>query len=65
MDREPQLPLERCRLPSVARSGRGLRSHNTALFEKAKVACGKHGADIDLCIDDVMLAGDLEMAEAW
>ena len=67
--REPQLPYERCRLPSKsvqAASRRFLRG-NTQLFEAAKQACAAmtKGSDLELCVDDVMMTSDLEMAKEW
>ena len=66
-DRAPQLPYERCRLPpsgaGVAR--RKLRG-NPALSEAAQEACSQQsGHNLQSCVDDVMLTGDLELANEW
>lgn len=68
--RAPQLPYERCRIPSqTAQTSRRrlLRGEtNDALLDKAKEACAKQTVgDFKLCIDDVMMTGDLGMATEW
>lgn len=66
--REPQLPYERCRLPlaSTVTTRRRLRGENGTLFESAQEACAaQKGSDFDLCVDDVMMTGDLELAKEW
>ena len=68
-DRSPQLPNERCRMPTAARpQRRRLRTQeDSALYEQAKVACegvaAKH--DVDLCIDDILTTGELGLVEIW
>ena len=62
--REPQLPYERCRMPAESvTSRRKLRANgNRKLVEQAMEAC--NGAkDFQLCLDDVILTGELELAE--
>lgn len=67
--REPQLPYERCRVPPPAmtvKAHRRLRANDGQLFEDAKQACAmKTGGDFKLCVDDVMMTGDVEMAKEW
>ena len=66
--RSPQLPYERCRMPSTSFtkfSRRKLRSaEETELFNKATEAC--NGVlDLDLCIQDVMATGEVAMADMF
>lgn len=65
--REPQLPYERCRMPSVSAESRRrkLRGQDRQLYEKALSACtANHIAEnVDSCIDDVMFTGELELAD--
>ena len=71
--RSPQLPYERCRLPTAARPGRRqlLRGNNYADLEKAKEACRRQvdaassPANFDLCVDDVLTMGDVDLAAIW
>jgi hypothetical protein len=65
--REPQLPYERCRLPSIGRpSRRNLRAQESKLLTEAQEACaGQTGSNFDLCVDDVMMTGDIGIAEDW
>lgn len=65
--RAPQLPYESCRLPTAARpSRRALRSDNV-LHQQAQVACAQveNGHDFELCVDDIMMTGDVGLALAW
>ena len=65
--RSPQLPYERCRMPSVARpSRRKLRGADLVLRNGAQEACAaQKGNDFDLCVEDVMATGDLGLAGVW
>lgn len=68
--RSPQLPYEQCRMPTAAQSAiRRLKSGNRKLMEAAQEACaaGSKLSDhnVQLCVDDVMMTGDLEMAGEW
>jgi hypothetical protein len=66
--RTPQMPLEGCKMPpAVNAAGRRLRAVNLELQAAAQTACAGHASanDVDLCIQDVMLTGDLGMAQAW
>ena len=65
--RMPQLPYERCRMPSRnAQSSRRRLRGNRKLMEAARSACaGVEGSDFDLCVDDVVMTGDLELAKEW
>ena len=65
--RAPQLPYERCRLPTAARR-RQLRQVDKILLQKAQQACGalqEGSSNLQLCIDDIMMTGDIGLAEAW
>jgi hypothetical protein len=47
---------------------RNLRTENEGLLKNAVARCTVSNTDpvnIDLCIDDVMMTGDLDLAEAW
>ena len=65
--RSPQLPYEKCRMPSVARpSRRKLRGALLALHDDAHEACAaQKGNDFELCVQDVMATGDLGLATVW
>lgn len=66
--REPQLPYEKCRMPSKAmeQQSRRLLRGDKVLLEAANAACAsKHGNDFTLCVNDVMITGDIEMAQTW
>lgn len=66
--REPQLPYEKCRMPTgVAQASRRLRAANRALYDAAVEACSAHNEpeNVDLCVNDVLLTGDMELASAW
>jgi hypothetical protein len=64
--RAPQLPYERCRMPSVEVSRRMLRAQDSKLMEQATEKCAmNHPKNVQSCIDDVMLTGNLELAEEW
>ena len=65
--RSPQLPFEVCRLPTAARPGRrNLRASNNVLLDQAELACAHiTGSDFNLCVDDVMMTGDLGLVESW
>ena len=67
-DRSPQLPFEQCRMPTASRPARrNLRAKNQELFKQAQDACAHLSeGDNDLCLDDVMMTGDVGLAEhAW
>ena len=66
-DRSPQLPYERCEMPTQARPARRLRA-DTALLKQAESACASavgNANDFSLCVDDVMATGELGLAEVW
>ena len=65
--RAPQLPYERCRMPTAARPSRRMLRADNALHAQAEKACADLPAnDFQLCIDDVMMTGDVGLAEgAW
>ena len=65
-DREPQLPYERCRMPSVSAAARRrkLRGQDRKLYEQAVSACAENQIpeNMQSCIDDVMFTGELDLA---
>ena len=61
--REPQLPYERCRMPTEARPNRR-KLRSTALFEQAQSACAG-ASNVNLCVDDVLSTGDIGLATVW
>lgn len=64
--REPQLPYERCRLPSAPRPQRRRLRANTGLLTEAQQACGHvTGNAFNLCVDDVITTGDIGLASEW
>ena len=64
--RSPQLPYEQCRMPTAPRPARRRLRENSELFQQAREACAsQEGSDFDLCVDDVMITGDLGIAGAW
>ena len=65
--RSPQLPFEKCRMPTASRPARRkLRGANTAFFQEAVKACAHvSGSDFDLCTDDVLATGDVGIAGTW
>lgn len=66
-DRSPQLPYERCRMPTAARpQRRKLRGALATLHEEALAACASQvDSDFTLCVEDVMATGDLGLASVW
>ena len=65
-DRAPQLPFETCRMPTAAQSSRRRLRSDTGLLKQAEEACSHvHGNDFQLCVDDVMMTGDIGLAEVW
>jgi hypothetical protein len=64
--RAPQWPQATCNMPVAQTSRRKLRANNGMLYEDAKAACtAAHPEDVDLCIDDVLMTGDLDVLESW
>lgn len=65
--RAPQLPNEKCRMPNQSHtSRRRLKRGNRELLESAQEACsGLSEHNRELCVDDVMMTGDLGMAGEW
>lgn len=63
--RAPQLPYERCRMPTAPRPQlRRLRGQDKAMTEEATRACA-NSEDIDLCLEDVLATGDVGLAGLW
>eukprot|EP00977_Amphora_coffeiformis_P010738 scaffold2517_cov97-Amphora_coffeaeformis.AAC.2 len=65
--RSPQLPYEKCRMPTAIRPARRRLRSNTELLNEAESACAHvTNSNYQLCVDDVMLTGDVGLAkEAW
>lgn len=68
--RAPQLPYERCRMPSVTAESRRrkLRGQDRKLYDQAVAACeanNKIPENIQTCVEDVMLTGELELANVF
>lgn len=68
-DRPPQWPEEKCRMPSISNNvaeterRRNLRA-DTEFTKLAMKACeGKY--DFDMCVNDVLLSGELGLAETF
>ena len=62
VDREPQFPTK-CTMPGPTKESR--RLGESIAEEAAAEACGHYdGAEMDMCIYDVMASGDLELAQA-
>lgn len=65
-DRSPQLPYEVCRVPTAARPSRRMLRKDHTLLEQAQAACAKlQGHDVELCVSDVMMTGDIGLASTW
>jgi hypothetical protein len=69
-NRAPQLPMAGCNMPPANPTGRRrLRAVDHELQAAAQTACAASHAgasnDFDLCVQDVMLTGDVGMAQAW
>jgi hypothetical protein len=65
--REPQLPTEKCRMPTVKRTSvKKLRGAAKALYKEAKLACiAQTGDNLETCIDDVLATGDMGLGKEW
>lgn len=65
--REPQLPTEKCRMPTVKKTSmKKLRGAAKALYKQAKQACrDQTGDDLEACIDDVLATGDAGLGLEW
>mmetsp|Transcript_9275 Transcript_9275/g.17685 ORF Transcript_9275/g.17685 Transcript_9275/m.17685 type:complete len:549 (-) Transcript_9275:527-2173(-) len=64
-NRAPQLPYEVCRMQGngLTSSRRRKLRQNTRLLKEAQEACSsQEGGDFELCVDDVMVLGDVEAA---
>ena len=62
-NRAPQLPYEVCRISEMPRTSRRKLRANHRLLKEAEEACAtQEGGDYELCIDDVMIIGDVEAA---
>lgn len=55
-----------CKMPTETMDRRSLRGMDRELYENAKNACSNHfPEDFELCVDDIMVAGDVDMVYAW
>ena len=64
--RSPQLPYERCRMPTASRPDRRHLRSDGALLAEAQAACAHvPGNGRDLCVDDVLQTGDVGLAGLW
>lgn len=58
--RAPQWPEEKCHMPTA--TGRRNLRENTKLGDEAEKACAGV-IDFEMCVNDIMLTGDIELAE--
>lgn len=64
--REPQLPKEKCRMPTVDAPARRYLRSDIGLYNKAVEACShKSGAGFELCVEDVVATGEVGLATVW
>ena len=67
--REPQLPYELCRMPTISAESRRrkLRGTQKELYQQAFEACMKNHipGNVQSCVDDVMFTGELDLAEVF
>ena len=67
-ERQPQLPYERCRMPSESSAKttrRRLRAmQGSEIYKQASDACAG-AADFDLCVHDVVATGELGLADMF
>ena len=67
--REPEWPIEQCRMPPLSQNTaqhRALRGPESVLYQQAMQVCAEsHPNDVNLCINDVMMTGDIDILEAW
>lgn len=63
--RSPQLPFEMCSMPTAPRPARRvLRGQDKQLAAAAEMACAA-ASSVQLCVDDVVLTGDVGLATLW
>lgn len=59
----PQLPTEKCRMPSPAETSRRRRRlANSKMLDQAQEACATKGEEFDACVSDILSTGDILMA---
>ena len=46
-------------------TSRRLRASNRKLYEEAQEACADFGENMNLCIDDIMMSGDIGIIDTW
>ena len=64
--RSPQLPFERCRMPTKARPARRNLRGDAELMKQAQEACAHiKGNSFELCVDDVVTTRDVGLATLW
>lgn len=65
-DRAPQLPMATCNMPTESIPELDyMRQKHPELYDKARIACARKGTEMEDCIEDVMLAGDTKVAQAY
>lgn len=67
-DRAPQLPHAPCKLPPIAITSEkvhAIKKEYPRLYFQAQLACAKVGPSLDDCMEDVMLAKDVKVAESF
>lgn len=66
-NRSPQLPYERCRLPTAARPTRRRRLARNNLVAQARQACKgvETEHNFNLCVEDILATGDIGLADLW
>lgn len=68
MNRKPQLPDERCRMPTHVidrEEVKALGKKTPELYFSAMSACAKAGTKLNDCMEDMLVAKDLKAAEAY
>lgn len=66
--RSPQLPYERCSLPTAAHPWRRQLLRGGISHDQAMQVCRHHGVsleNLDLCVDDVLSTGEVDLAAIW
>lgn len=66
--RVPQLPHAQCKMPDVAIDSEkvlALSKKFPRLYMDAQIACAKAGENLNDCMEDVLLAKDTKVAEAY
>ena len=64
-NREPQLPSAKCKMPAQVANMEDLKRQHPELYDEASIACARKGPEMADCIEDVMRAGDTQVAQAF